>query len=83
MGQQHWLLPPLSRRSPGGTSGSVTRCTEPPCPGARCSSRVVGHLAGGRVAAESFPGTEAEEGAHPVAEHHEAGEELEEEHSDV
>lgn len=46
-----------------------------------CSLRVVSHLAGGRVAAKSFPGAEAEEGARPVGDHRKAGEELEEEHT--
>jgi len=45
------------------------------------SSRAIGHLAGGRVAAEPFPGMEAEEGAGSVGDGHEAGEELEEEQS--
>ena len=44
---------------------------------------MAGRLAGGCVAAESFPGTEAEEGARPIGEHHEAGEELEDEQSGV
>lgn len=43
------------------------------------SLHVVSHLAGGRVAAKPFPGAEAEEGARPVGDHREAGEELEEE----
>lgn len=45
------------------------------------ASRLAGRLAAGCVAARSFPGTEAEEGARPVGEHDEAGEELEEERS--
>lgn len=45
------------------------------------SLHVVSHLAGGRVAAKPFPGPEAEEGAHPVSDHREAGEELQEEHT--
>ena len=47
------------------------------------TSRMAGRMAGGCVAAESFPGTEAEEGARPIGEHHEAGEELEDEQSGV
>lgn len=42
------------------------------------SSRAVSHLAGGRVAAEPFPGTEAEEGAGPIGNHSDTSEELEE-----
>lgn len=45
------------------------------------SLRVVSHLAGGRITAKPLPGAEAEEGAHPIGDHHEAGKKLEEEHS--
>lgn len=42
---------------------------------------MVSHLAGGRIAAEPFPGAEAEEGAHSIDDHRDTGEELEEEHT--
>lgn len=40
---------------------------------------VVSCLAGSCIATKPFPGAEAEEGTHPIGDHGEAGEELEEE----